>query len=136
MNVGVKSIEKNETVFVFTALDFLSTFFSVLKKKNVNVVSAARLFEAIGKHRDSYLPIFIDIDVISNGGVIYSHDLEEGLSMLQIIGAIGKANPRFERIILKMHKEDAEVFIENCPEPYRNYVVNFANEYLKETKET
>ncbi|MDR2600610.1 MAG: hypothetical protein LBC73_10105 [Oscillospiraceae bacterium] len=136
MSVGVQNSVKNEAVFVFTALDFLSTFFSVLKKENVNIVSAAKLFESIGRHRESYLPIFIDIDVINNGGTIYSHDLEEGLSMLQIIGAVGKANPKFERIILKMHKEEADVFIDDCPEPYRNYVINFANEYLKETKES
>ena len=135
MSAGVTSLARAETVSVFTALDFLSTFFSILKKKNVNVVSAAKLFEVIGKLRNSYLPLFIDIDVINNGGSVYSQDLEEGLSMLQIIGAVGKANPRFERIILKMHKEEADVFIRNCPEEYRNYIEDFADEFLCEAKE-
>ena len=116
----------------FSALDFLSVLFSLLKRQNINVVSSEKLLSTIGKYRDEFLGLFIDIDVNYNSGTVYSHDLEEGISMLQILGAIGKSNPKYERIILKMHKESANEIIENCDEQYLEEVVKFAQRFLKE----
>jgi len=121
---------------VFTALDFLSTFFSILKNRDVNVVSATKVFETIGRHRDKYLALFIDIDITHTGETVCSQDLEESISMLQIIGAVGKANPRYERIILKMNKAAAKEIIECCPNSYLKMIECFTDEFLEENKET
>ena len=114
----------------FTALDFLSVLFSILKTRNVNVVSSEKLMSVIGKHRDDFLGLFIDIDINNNCGTVYSHDLEEGISMLQILGAVSKSNPRYERIILKMHKESANEIISNCQPEYLLEMQEFADIFL------
>jgi hypothetical protein len=127
-------LESNRSmdVAIFSGLDFLSVFFSMLKTKNVNVVSSDKLLKIIGRHRDDFLELFIDMDIINNCGTVYSYELEEGISMLQILGAIGKSNPKFERIILKMHKETAYEMIQNCPVYYRNKIEDFVTVFLSE----
>lgn len=117
---------------VFSALDFLSTLFAILKTRNVNVVSSDKLMKIIGKKRDEFLGLFIDMDINDNCGTVYSHDIEEGISMLQILGAVSKSNPRYERIILKMHKESANEIIENCSEQYLSEIEAFADAFLSE----
>lgn len=117
---------------VFSALDFLSTLFAILKTKNVNVVSSDKLMKIIGQQRDEFLGLFIDMDINDNCGTVYSHDIEEGISMLQILGAISKSNPRYERIILKMHKESANEIIEKCPEGYLEDIEAFSEVFLSE----
>jgi hypothetical protein len=119
-------------VAIFSGLDFLSVFFSMLKTKNVNVVSSDKLLRIIGRHRDDFLGLFIDMDIIDNCGTVYSYELEEGISMLQILGAIGKSNPKYERIILKMHKATAYEMIQNCPDDYREEIERFVNVFLLE----
>jgi len=119
---------------VFTALDFLSAFFSILKKENVNIISATEMFKAIGKYRNEFLPLFIDIDIINNEETVCSQDLEEGISMLQILGVVGKANPKYERIILKMNKNTADDVISKCDDYYLNKIKEFATKFLNETK--
>ena len=119
---------------IFTAQEFLSTFFSALKLKNVNVVSSDDLFTLIGKYRDEYLDLFIDIDITNNSGTICSDDLEDGISMLQIIGAVGKANPRYEKIILKMHKDSANEMLETCNPKQRNSIERFVEAFLSEVR--
>lgn len=52
--------------------------------------------------------------------------------MLQILGAISKSNPRYERIILKMHKESANEIIEKCPEGYLEDIEAFSEVFLRE----
>lgn len=118
---------------VFSALEFLGVFFSSLKKQNVNVVSAPEFYKTIGKNREKYKSLFVDIDIVDNGGIICSNDLEEGISMLQILGIVGKANPKYERIILKMHKDAADEFINDCPKSQANAIVDFTNDFLRET---
>lgn len=120
---------------IFSALDFLSTFFSILKTKNVNVISSDKLFDVIGRYREDYLGLFIDIDIINNCGTICSHELEEGISMLQILGAVSKSNPKYERIILKMHKESATEMIKECPSEYLKDIEAFAELFLNELNE-
>lgn len=126
------SIVENNSVKIFSAIDFLSTFFSILKTRNINVVSSSKLFSVVGKYRDQFIGLFIDIDIIDNCGTVCSHDLEEGISMLQILGAISKANPRYERIILKMHKESANEMIQDCPEEYRTEIEAFTEVFINE----
>lgn len=118
---------------VFSALDFLSTLFAILKTRNVNVVSSDKLMRIIGRERETFLGLFIDMDINDNCGTVYSHDIEEGISMLQILGAVSKSNPRYERIILKMHKETANEIIEKCPELYLTEINAFADVFLNET---
>lgn len=120
------------SVEVFSALEFLSTLFSILKTKNVNVISSEKLMSSIGKHRDDFLGLFIDMDVNNNCGTVYSHDLEEGISMLQILGAISKSNPKYERIILKMHKDSANEIIKKCPQKYLDEIQDFSEVFLSE----
>lgn len=119
---------------VFTAQDFLSAFFSALKLRNINVVSSDELYSFIDGNQEQYQELFIDIDIVNNSGTIYSDDLEEGLSMLQVIGAIGKANPKYERIILKMHKKSASEILETIDEGHRVYIDSLAEAFLAETR--
>lgn len=114
----------------FTALDFLSVLFSILKTRNINVISSEKLMSVIGEHRDEFLGLFINIDINSNCGTVYSHDLEEGISMLQILGAVSKSNPKYERIILKMHKESANEIISKCQHEYFEEINEFADIFL------
>ena len=114
----------------FTALDFLSVLFSILKTRNVNVVSSEKLMSVIGDNREAFLGLFIDIDINKNCGTVYSHDLEEGISMLQILGAVSKSNPKYERIILKMHKESANEIISQCDPEYLADMQEFADIFL------
>ncbi len=115
-----------------TALDFLSVLFSILKRQNINVISSEKLMSVIGKYRDEFINLFINIDINNNCGTVYSHDLEEGISMLQILGAISKSNPKYERIILKMHKESAEEIIAKCQKEYTEEIQKFAKKFLDE----
>lgn len=124
---------QNTDIGIFSGLDFLSTFFSLLKTKNVNVVSSDKLFTIIGKYRDEFLGLFVDIDIMNNCGTVCSHELEEGISMLQILGAVSKSNPRYERIILKMHKETANEMINKCPTEYCDEIKRFVEVFLNET---
>lgn len=114
----------------FTALDFLSVLFSLLKTRNVNVVSSEKLMSVIGKYRNDFLGLFIDIDINNNCGTVYSRDLEEGISMLQILGAVSKSNPKYERIILKMNKESANEIIENCQSEYLEEMKEFTDIFM------
>ena len=121
-----------KNVEVISALDFLSTLFSILKTKNVNVVSSEKLLTTIGKYRNNFLGLFIDMDINNNCGTVYSNDLEEGISMLQILGAISKSNPKYERIILKMNKDSANEIIAKCPQKYLIEIQDFSDIFLNE----
>ena len=126
-SVAVKS---NDTIL---AIDFLGVFFSILKKKNKNVVSSQKLLDVIGKHSREFLDVFLNIDVRDNCGVYFSQDIEEGITMLQIIGAVSKANPRYEKIILKLDKESADDIIKECDESVYGRICEFADIYLNES---
>lgn len=115
---------------IFPAIDFLSTFFSILKKKNKNVVASNQLFDSIGHNRDKFWDLFLDIDIRNNCGVYCSQDIEEGITMLQILGAVGKTNPRYEKIILKMSKETADEMIRDCPPDKYTKIEQFADIFL------
>ena len=52
--------------------------------------------------------------------------------MLQIIGAVGKANPRYEKIILKLDKETAEDIISSCDKHILQEIESFTELFLKE----
>ena len=130
---GLSKVEGNtENQDLFLAIDFLGVFFSVLKKKNKNVVSSQQLFESIGKHSQEFMDLFLDIDIRDNCGVYFSQDIEEGITMLQILGAVGKANPRYEKIILKMDKDSAEDIINGCNKEILNRIIEFTNIFLNE----
>lgn len=123
---------ETKSMEIFSAQDFLSTLFSILKIKNVNVVSSDKLLSVVGKYRDEFLGLFIDMDINNNCGTIYSHDIEEGISMLQILGAVSKSNPKYERIILKLHKESANEIIAKCPPKFLNEIQDFSEVFLNE----
>lgn len=123
---------KMENQDLFLAIDFLGVFFSVLKKKNKNVVSSQQLFESIGKHSQEFIDLFLDIDIRDNCGVYFSQDIEEGITMLQILGAVGKANPRYEKIILKMDKDSAEDIISGCNPQILSRINDFTDIFLNE----
>lgn len=130
-NMSVDVTEK-ERPDLFLAFDFLGVFFSVLKERNKNVISSKQLFDTVGKHRDNFKDLFLDIDIRNNCGVYFSSDLEEGITMLQILGAVGKANPRYEKIILKLDKESANDIIENCDKKHLERINEFTDIFLKE----
>lgn len=123
---------KTENQDLFLAIDFLGVFFSVLKKNNKNVVSSQQLFESIGKHSQEFMDLFLDIDIRDNCGVYFSQDIEEGITMLQILGAVGKANPRYEKIILKMDKDSAEDIISGCNPQTLSRINEFTDIFLNE----
>lgn len=126
-SVAVKS---SDTIL---AIDFLGVFFSILKKKNKNVVSSQRLLDVIGRHSRDFLDIFLNIDVRDNCGVYFSQDIEEGITMLQIIGAVSKANPRYEKIILKLDKDSADDIISDCEQSVYKRICEFTDIYLSES---
>lgn len=129
----LSEVEGNtENQDLFLAIDFLGVFFSVLKKNNKNVVSSQQLFESIGKHSQEFMDLFLDIDIRDNCGVYFSQDIEEGITMLQILGAIGKANPRYEKIILKMDKDSAEDIISGCNPQILSRINEFTDIFLNE----
>lgn len=132
MFLSSKAIDDTENQDLFLAIDFLGVFFSVLKKKNKNVVSSKQLFETIGRHSQEFIDLFFDIDIRDNCGVYFSQDIEEGITMLQIIGAVGKANPRYEKIILKMDKDSAEDIISECNPRVLSRIYEFTDIFLSE----
>lgn len=117
---------------VFLAIDFLGVFFSLLKQKNKNVVSSKQLFDTVGRHCQEFIDLFLDIDVRDNCGVYFSQDIEEGIAMLQILGAVSKANPRYEKIILKLDRDSADDIIERCDLKKLERVSQFTDIFLKE----
>lgn len=127
-----KTVSDTQEHDLFLAIDFLGVFFSVLKKKNKNVVSSQQLFESIGKHSQDFIDLFLDIDIRDNCGVYFSQDIEEGITMLQILGAVGKANPRYEKIILKMDKDSAEDIINGCDSQVLGRINEFVDIFLSE----
>lgn len=124
--------EKLDNQEMFLAIDFLGVFFSMLKKANKNVVSSKQLFDTVGKYCNNFMDLFMDIDVRDNCGAYYSKDLEEGITMLQILGAVSKANPRYEKIILKIDKDSADEMINDCNNEKRIRIEEFVNIFLKE----
>lgn len=124
--------EKLDNQEMFLAIDFLGVFFSMLKKANKNVVSSKQLFDTVGKYCNNFMDLFMDIDVRDNCGTYYSKDLEEGITMLQILGAVSKANPRYEKIILKIDKDSADEMINDCNNEKRIRIEEFVNIFLKE----
>lgn len=125
----MSSREKPE---LFLAIDFLSVFFSILKKKNKNVISSKQLLDTVGKHCKEYMDLFLDIDVRNNCGVFFSQDIEEGITMLQILGAVSKANPRYEKIILKLDKDSAEEMINSCDAKILKRIESFTEIFMQE----
>lgn len=128
----IQGTEINEKRPIFLAIDFLGVFFSILKTKNKNVVSSKQLFDTVGKYSNKYMGLFLDIDIRNNCGIYFSSDIEEGITMLQIIGAVGKANPRYEKIILKLDKETAEDIISSCDKHILQEIESFTELFLKE----
>lgn len=117
---------------LFLAIDFLGVFFSLLKKKNRNVVSSKQLFDTVGRHCVEFSDLFLDIDIRDNCGVYFSQDIEEGITMLQILGAVSKANPRYEKIILKLDRDSADDILEKCDVKILNRINEFTDIFLRE----
>lgn len=127
-NAAVKSGNQE----LFLAIDFLGVFFSILKNRNKNVISSKQLFDTVGKHCEEFMDLFLDIDVRDNCGVYFSQDLEEGITMLQILGAVSKANPRYEKIILKLDKDSAKDMIDRCDSQILERINEFTDIFLEE----
>lgn len=127
-----ETIIRTEKQEVFLAIDFLGVFFSILKKKNKNVVSSKQLFDTVGKHCQEFMDLFLDIDIRDNCGVYFSQDIEEGITMLQILGAVSKANPRYEKIILKLDKDSANDLIAGCDGGILSRIYEFTDVFLEE----
>ena len=125
-------LTEKEDPRLFLAIDFLGVFFSMLKLKKKNVISSKQLFETLGKYHNQFKDLFLDIDIRDNCGVFFSSDIEEGIVMLQILGAIGKANPRYEKIILKIDIDSARQMIGECDEYHKKEIENFTDIFLKE----
>lgn len=123
-------MEEANTISVLTGFDFLSTLFSILRSNKKTVISINSLFEFINSKRNEYEDLFLDIDINNNGDFVHSNDLEEGLSMLQIIGAIGKVNPRYEKVMIKLHYDSAQEIIKQCSEDYKPSIEKFAEEFI------
>lgn len=127
-----EAVVSTETQDLFLAIDFLGVFFSVLKKKNRNVVSSKQLFDTVGKHCAEFPDLFLDIDIRDNCGVYFSQDIEEGITMLQILGAVSKANPRYEKIILKLDRDSVDDILEKCDEKILKRINEFTEIFLRE----
>jgi len=126
--------QNRSSLVVFSAIDFLGAFFSELKIRNINVISSSDLLDTIGKFRDEFANLFLDINIRDNCGTICSPDIEEGISMLQILGAIGKTNPRYERIILKLNKDTANDIVKDCDKEFIEDVMKFTDKFIEVIK--
>lgn len=96
------------------------------------MVSSKQLLDSVGRHCKEFMELFLDIDIRDNCGVYFSKDIEGGITTLQILGAISKANPRYEKIILKLDKSSANEIIKNCDPKKLKMVTKFTDVFLKE----
>ncbi len=116
---------------IFLAIDFLRIFISILRKNKIMFYSK-QLLNTIGRNYQEFKDLFLDIDIRENYGVFFSQDIEEAITMLQILGEVIKVNLRYDKIIIKLSEVSADDIIKNCDSQILKRMNKFTDIFLSE----
>ncbi len=116
---------------IFLAIDFLRIFISILRKNKIMFYSK-QLLNTTGRNYQEFKDLFLDIDIRENYGVFFSQDIEEAITMLQILGEVIKVNLRYDKIIIKLSEVSADDIIKNCDSQILKRMNKFTDIFLSE----
>lgn len=58
--------------------------------------------------------MFEDIEFRKGINNVTSNDISEGINNLQTFGLVGKLNPKYEKLIIYLTEEEADVILAEC----------------------
>lgn len=102
-----------------SAYNFMRYLCAILAKKGKVIVDLSSITYNIFRFKKSVSEenqyLFDDIEF--RAGIddnVASTDISEGLNSLQTFGIIGKLNPTYEKIVIYLTAEEANMILENC----------------------
>jgi hypothetical protein len=111
--------------------EFFRLFFAVLSLQGKMAIKSSKLKDFIysAKKEGKYKELLDDISVFHNGVAHISRDIEENLSTLQMLGALGRSNPTYETIFNYYSKESATDTAEQLKE-YGDEMENLTKDFI------
>ena len=105
-----------------TAYECILLVFSKIKKKGKTLLRQDKLVSILYnfKDNDNTKMLFEDVAFKRNIDTITSVDIEDSLCRLQTLGAIGKLNPAYEKIVIYISREEADRFLNSFKTEYKN----------------
>lgn len=105
---------------------------SLAKRKNV-IIDLTQIVDKIYAFRQNagsdYRSLFEDIEFRTSVDNIVSYDINEGINNLQTFGVIGKLNPTYEKIVIYLTDEEADVILQSCDDFVRDVMMQLANTF-------
>jgi hypothetical protein len=86
----------------FPSFDFFRLFFATLALKNIIIINTEKLYNFLRSVKDQnqeFEDLLKDIHFYYDGIKYISKDIEPNINSLQILGLIGRSNPRYENIL-------------------------------------
>lgn len=73
--------------------------------------------------------MFEDIEFRKSIDNVISNDISEGINNLQTFGLVGKLNPKYEKLVIYLTSEEAELILSECSEVVENAMMKLASSF-------
>lgn len=70
--------------------------------------------------------MFEDIEFRKGINNVTSNDIAEGINNLQTFGLVGKLNPKYEKLIIYLTEEEADIILDECDETIKEAMRHLA----------
>lgn len=107
-----------------SACQFMLLLCSGLVKSGKTILKRDSLIPKLYKFEniDKTKFLFEDVAFKKNIDTITSRDIEDSLCTLQTFGAIGQLNPAYEKIIIYINPDEADLFLSNFGKDINNAI--------------
>lgn len=101
-----------------TAYDFMRNLCASLAIKGKTTIPLDLVVEKIYDYRikhNEFVDLFYDIEFRKGLNEVVSNDIMESIGELQTFGIVGKENPKYVNMIIRLSKEAAQAIMKSCP---------------------
>ncbi|MBR6881102.1 MAG: hypothetical protein IKN14_08520 [Clostridiales bacterium] len=116
----------------YSSYSFVKCLFAALVETGkvlIDLPSVVRLVYEFKQKHPEYKYMFDDIEFRRGTDYIVSDDIIEGISRLQTYNAVGKLNPKYERLVIFITEERAKSILDECELDDRKAYIELAQSF-------
>ncbi|MHB8127664.1 MAG: hypothetical protein ACYDEX_01510 [Mobilitalea sp.] len=116
-----------------SSYNFMRFLFATLAKNKNVIIDLTKIVDHIYCFKQDINTdlqfLFEDIEFRASVNNVVSYDISEGINNLQTFGIIGKLNPNYEKIVIYLTEQDANLILQDCDTKVKNAMIQLASTF-------